>query len=466
MAKNVVAAGLADRFEIELSYAIGIAHPISISIETFGTGRVADERILGLIDQHFDLRPAAIIEALELRQPIYQQTAAYGHFGRPDLDLPWERTDRAPALAADAGVRHARGDGRPGRVSATRRGTPYAVIIAGGGGTRLWPLSDPERPKPFLPLLADGRSLLQHTRGRLAGPGLRLSDDDVFVVTDRRYGAQVRSQLPGIPVIEEPQGRNTAPAVALATLAIERPEEDVMIVLPVDHLMRDEEFNAVLDQAVGDLAPGALGIESPIVTLGAAPTYPATGYGYLVPDQGQQHAFDHGLRAAVLDAFVEKPDRERAERLLAEHPGVAWNAGIFIGRRKTFRSAFERYTPLVTQLAPALSSADALARAYEGLEARSIDYAVMEHAAADGLMIMARHERWLDGPRQLDRARGCPGGWLCRRGPGGAGRGAGRRGHARCVRLPHRRRSAGARTRSGDTELHAADGLPARCAAT
>ncbi len=274
-------------------------------------------------------------------------------------------------------------------MSATRRGTPYAVIIAGGGGTRLWPLSDPERPKPFLPLLADGRSLLQHTRGRLAGPGLRLSDDDVFVVTDRRYGAQVRSQLPGIPVIEEPQGRNTAPAVALATLAIERPEEDVMIVLPVDHLMRDEEFNAVLDQAVGDLAPGALGIESPIVTLGAAPTYPATGYGYLVPDQGQQHAFDHGLRAAVLDAFVEKPDRERAERLLAEHPGVAWNAGIFIGRRKTFRSAFERYTPLVTQLAPALSSADALARAYEGLEARSIDYAVMEHAAADGLMIMA-----------------------------------------------------------------------------
>ena len=104
VAKNVVAAGLADRFEIELSYAIGIAHPISISIETFGTGRVADDRILGLIDQHFDLRPAAIIEALDLRQPIYEQTAAYGHFGRPDLDLPWERTDRAPALAADAGV--------------------------------------------------------------------------------------------------------------------------------------------------------------------------------------------------------------------------------------------------------------------------------------------------------------------------------------------------------------------------
>jgi len=105
VAKNVVAAGLADRFELEISYAIGIAHPISVSIETFGTGRIPDERILGLIERHFDLRPGAIIENLSLRRPIYRQTAAYGHFGRPDLDLPWERTDRAAALAADAGVR-------------------------------------------------------------------------------------------------------------------------------------------------------------------------------------------------------------------------------------------------------------------------------------------------------------------------------------------------------------------------
>jgi S-adenosylmethionine synthetase len=104
VAKNVVAAGLADRFEVELSYAIGIAHPLSISIETFGTGKVDDERILQLINAHFDLRPAAIIDALQLRRPIYRQTAAYGHFGRPDLDLPWETTDRAEALASDAGI--------------------------------------------------------------------------------------------------------------------------------------------------------------------------------------------------------------------------------------------------------------------------------------------------------------------------------------------------------------------------
>jgi S-adenosylmethionine synthetase len=104
VAKNVVAAGLADRFELEISYAIGVAHPISLSIETFDTGKIADERILGLIERHFDLRPSAIIETLGLRRPIFRQTAAYGHFGRPELDLPWERTDRAAALAADAGV--------------------------------------------------------------------------------------------------------------------------------------------------------------------------------------------------------------------------------------------------------------------------------------------------------------------------------------------------------------------------
>jgi S-adenosylmethionine synthetase len=104
VAKNVVAAGLADRFEIEVAYGIGIAHPLSVSIETFGTGTVPDERIRAAIDRHFDLRPAAIIEALDLLRPIYRQTAAYGHFGRLDLDLPWERTDKAARLAEACGL--------------------------------------------------------------------------------------------------------------------------------------------------------------------------------------------------------------------------------------------------------------------------------------------------------------------------------------------------------------------------
>jgi S-adenosylmethionine synthetase len=104
VAKNVVAAGLADRFEVELAYGIGIARPISFSVESFGTGRIDDADIQRLIERQFDLRPAAIIAALDLRRPIYRQTAAYGHFGRPDLDLPWERTDKAELLASEAGV--------------------------------------------------------------------------------------------------------------------------------------------------------------------------------------------------------------------------------------------------------------------------------------------------------------------------------------------------------------------------
>ncbi|MCH4889316.1 methionine adenosyltransferase [Acidaminobacter sp. JC074] len=104
VAKNVVAAGLADQCEIELAYAIGVAHPVSLFVETFGTGHVADEKIQELILKHFDLRPAAIIRDLDLRRPIYKQTAAYGHFGRTDIDLPWEKTDKAAILKEEAGL--------------------------------------------------------------------------------------------------------------------------------------------------------------------------------------------------------------------------------------------------------------------------------------------------------------------------------------------------------------------------
>ncbi len=100
--KNMVAAGLAERIEIQISYVIGVAHPLSVSIETFGTAKVDQQVILDLINQHFDLRPAAIIQTLDLRRPIYRQTATYGHFGRDDLDLPWEKTDKAEILRKEA----------------------------------------------------------------------------------------------------------------------------------------------------------------------------------------------------------------------------------------------------------------------------------------------------------------------------------------------------------------------------
>ncbi len=104
VAKNIVAAGLADRFEVQIAYAIGVAHPLSLFVETFGTGKVSDEEIIALIREHFDLRPAGIIQTLDLRRPIYQQTAAFGHFGRTDIDLPWERLDKVDALRAAVGA--------------------------------------------------------------------------------------------------------------------------------------------------------------------------------------------------------------------------------------------------------------------------------------------------------------------------------------------------------------------------
>ena len=100
VAKNIVAAGLADKCQVQLAYAIGVAHPVSVRVDTFGTGTVSDETLEGAVDKVFDLRPTAIINRLDLRRPIYRQTAAYGHFGRPDLDLPWEKTDMVDAIKA------------------------------------------------------------------------------------------------------------------------------------------------------------------------------------------------------------------------------------------------------------------------------------------------------------------------------------------------------------------------------
>ncbi len=104
VAKNIVAAGLADRVELQVSYAIGVAKPLSLAVETFGTGKIDDDLILKLVHKHFDMRPAAIIRDLDLRKPIFKQVARYGHFGRNDLDVAWERTDKADILRAEAGL--------------------------------------------------------------------------------------------------------------------------------------------------------------------------------------------------------------------------------------------------------------------------------------------------------------------------------------------------------------------------
>ncbi|MBM4224225.1 MAG: methionine adenosyltransferase, partial [Gammaproteobacteria bacterium] len=103
VAKNIVAAGLAERCEVQVSYAIGVAKPTSVMVETFGTGKLSRDQLTALVDRHFDLTPYGLREMLDLARPIYQKTAAYGHFGRTDNDFSWERTDKAAALAADAG---------------------------------------------------------------------------------------------------------------------------------------------------------------------------------------------------------------------------------------------------------------------------------------------------------------------------------------------------------------------------
>ena len=104
VAKNIVAAGLADKCEVQIAYAIGVARPVSLMVETFGTGKIADEKIVALVEQHFDLRPKGIIQTLNLLRPIYAKTAAYGHFGRDEPEFTWEAIDKAPALKADAGI--------------------------------------------------------------------------------------------------------------------------------------------------------------------------------------------------------------------------------------------------------------------------------------------------------------------------------------------------------------------------
>ena len=267
----------------------------------------------------------------------------------------------------------------------------YAVIMAGGGGTRLHPLSRPERPKPFLPLLPSGETLLQAT-------ARRLPTDDITVVTERRYERFVRDQLPDAGLLLEPMGRNTAAAIALATIAVDRPADEVMLVVPADaHIDPSSEgvYTSVLREAE-PLARDAFDIAEPLVTFGVGVSGPATQYGYLVPKVDTKRHIG-GLDAYQLDRFEEKPTPERADLLLKE-AGVAWNAGIFLWRRGAIRSALGRYTGLLQTLGPMRSSTMLLEAAYEAIQqARSIDHAVMESAARNGQVVMgAMDVSWSD----------------------------------------------------------------------
>jgi mannose-1-phosphate guanylyltransferase len=234
--------------------------------------------------------------------------------------------------------------------------TRAAVILAGGAGTRLRPLSSDENPKQFLKLFA-GESLLQKTWKRLSG-----LVDAIYVSTNERYRTKTLEHIPGVEVIVEPASRNTAPAIALCSFTIEEQLGDATIVfLPSDHYIGDEvEFRRVLERAFDFAARNDY-----LVTIGISPTEPNTGYGYL--DLGEE------LEPGVirLRRFTEKPTRERAEEFLRAG-NYAWNAGMFVWRTSVFRRELERVAPELAHVTLAN---------YAEMPAISIDYALMERAS-------------------------------------------------------------------------------------
>ena len=251
----------------------------------------------------------------------------------------------------------------------------YAVILAGGGGTRLWPLSRRSRPKPFLPLTGE-QSLFECTVARISG---LIEPADVHVVAEEGHRPAVIQQAPALgrrQILGEPLARNTAAAITLAALMIERPDDDVMVVLPADHLVTDDvRFLEALSTAAAAAAEGGL------VTLGVQPVAPETGYGYIL---GRGPTSETPAVHQV-ERFIEKPDRQTAAALLERPGGAWWNAGIFVWRRDALLSGLERHAPSVLEpLREGLRAGRPLAAIYDELPHISIDYALMEPASVAG----------------------------------------------------------------------------------
>jgi mannose-1-phosphate guanylyltransferase len=246
------------------------------------------------------------------------------------------------------------------------------VILSGGSGTRLWPMSTPETPKQFLPLASD-QTMFEETLARVADTA---QFGDAIIVANARHGALIEAQLGGRPaqIVLEPCARNTAPAIALAAILA---QESLMLVMPSDHVITDVP---AFHRAVAAAAP--LAAQGWLVTFGIAPDGPETGYGYIkVGDE-----IVDGLHK--VERFIEKPDREAAEVMLAEGHH-AWNGGIFLFRGDMFQAALDEHAPAIGAAVTAAMAAavhdGAIIRpdeaAFAGSPSDSIDYAVMEKAA-------------------------------------------------------------------------------------
>jgi mannose-1-phosphate guanylyltransferase len=256
----------------------------------------------------------------------------------------------------------------------------FAIVMAGGVGTRLWPLSRRRSPKQLLALTGD-TSLLQQTVARL---GTLLKPHDIFVITSQAHVRPTQEQLPQLPadnVLGEPLARSTAVAAGLATVLARRESDEVALVLPADHYLADEAaFTDAMRQAITAAERGYL------VTLGVVPSHAATGYGYIKVGE----ALHDNVSTALVERFVEKPDADEAGKFLGEG-GYLWNAGIFVWRVYAFRQALERFQP---QLAEALDRIAGINRTpgwmsdvrdvLEPIPAIQIDAGVAEAAAAEG----------------------------------------------------------------------------------
>jgi mannose-1-phosphate guanylyltransferase len=256
----------------------------------------------------------------------------------------------------------------------------FAIVMAGGAGTRLWPLSRRRSPKQLLALTGE-TSLLQQTVARL---GDLLKPHDIYVITAQSYVRATQEQLPQLPpdnVLGEPLARSTAVAAGLATVLARRESDEVALVLPADHYIADE---AALAEALREATRAAE--RGYLVTLGVVPTHPATGFGYIKVGE-RLHA---AVPTALVEQFVEKPDAKRARAFL-EEGGFLWNAGIFVWRVYAFRQALERFQP---ELAAALDRIAGLHRTpgwmgdvrdiLEPIPAIQIDTGIAEDAAREG----------------------------------------------------------------------------------
>ena len=269
----------------------------------------------------------------------------------------------------------------------------FAIVMAGGAGTRLWPLSRRGTPKQLLALTGD-TSLLQQTVARL---GALLKPHDIYVITSQAHVRATQDQLPQLPpdnVLGEPLARSTAVAAGLATVLARRESDEVALVLPADHFVADEgAFADALREAARAAERGYL------VTLGVVPTHAATGYGYI---KAGEPLHPSGTTAKV-ERFAEKPDASTATAML-EEGGYLWNAGIFVWRVYAFRQAVERFQPA---LAEALDRIGGLHRTpgwmsqvrdlLESVPAITIDVGIAEPAAAEGrIAVVPLSAGWSD----------------------------------------------------------------------